>query len=195
MTLELNWQTEEARCEWLKDKIDNLQENNEKASAEVFLENLKLFNPTKPILWRRIAASLRKIWKAKFNSSFDADTATVIHKWGELRMKAQSCESLYEPGQAPSFSRAEMTPFWKAAYESDKCNKTVGAIVSYICFATGARTGEITGLFIEDLRWKESEGLPFLQMPLRTSKGNPGKERREVITMPITGNAPVDIKA
>ncbi len=196
MAVELNWQTDEARCSWLKGSLDNwLNENGgEEASAEDFLSEMKLFNPTRPILWRRMATSLNKIWRQKFNKTFDSETAAKIHKWGELRMKAQSSESLYEPGQAPSFSRTDMTPVWEAAYSSEKANRTVGAIVSYICFATGARTGEITSLYIQDLRCKENEGLLFLQMPLRTSKGNPGKERREVITMPTTGNAPVDIE-
>ncbi|CAG5101421.1 Oidioi.mRNA.OKI2018_I69.YSR.g17072.t1.cds [Oikopleura dioica] len=192
----LNWNKSESREDWLKHAWDSWRgKGAEDRSISGFLDTFTLYNPSRPVLWKTMAASMERFWEKIEGRALLQDEKQIIAKWGSSRSRAQSNEDLYEPTQAPAFARSEMVPFWETAYNSGQINKKVGAAVSYICFCTGARTGEIVNLFIEDIRWKEDSGTVFLQMPLRSSKSNSTKERREVITLPITDNSEIDIKS
>ena len=194
----MNWNSDESRTEWLV-KVKELWKKSLKDSTEFSLENFisffTLFNPPRPVLWRDMSQTLNRVWAAEVDRDYPhPEDRKKIKNWADKKMRDQAEEDLYEPGQAPAFPRDAMREFWLRSRESGKPNRMVGAIVSYICFMTGARTGEISALFIQDLRWKERGPVTFLQMPLRTSKSNASKERREVVTMPITPQAPVPIK-
>jgi hypothetical protein len=55
------------------------------------------------------------------------------------------------------------------------------AVIAYIFAHTGSRANEVVNLFIEDLEWREDDGFKFLRLPLRSSKGNAFKTRREAL--------------
>jgi hypothetical protein len=54
---------------------------------------------------------------------------------------------------------------------------------------SGARCGEVTGIFIEDMEEQVHNGVTFLRMPLRSSKSNTFKDRREALILPLAGES------
>ena len=63
-----------------------------------------------------------------------------------------------------------------------------------MAYISGARVGEICDLEIEDMEWKDDEEVPFIRLPLRTSKTNVAKTERESITIPILADAMFPVK-
>ncbi|CAG5101433.1 Oidioi.mRNA.OKI2018_I69.YSR.g17084.t1.cds [Oikopleura dioica] len=68
------------------------------------------------------------------------------------------------------------------------------AIVSVIAFHTAGRTAEILSLRIEDLIFKQKKEALYIIMPLRTSKTNASKRKRESLSLPILPDFPINIK-
>ena len=54
-------------------------------------------------------------------------------------------------------------------------------------FLTGGRCGEVCNIFIEDMEEQIHNGVTFLRMPLRSSKSNTFKDRREALILPLAG--------
>ena len=132
--IHLNWNSDETRREWLetvKEKWLVSRKKIDEPSAEEFLSAFTLYNPPRPVLWRDMGKSFCKVWAAHNKRDMvSPDDRNMVTKWADTKMRAQSSENLYEPGQAPAFSRTSMSGFWQKAYMSRKTNRMVGALVS-----------------------------------------------------------------
>lgn len=99
-------------------------------------------------------------------------------------------ESLFNPSQAPVFGLNKMLELWSLLGQRRLLIHLQVAVISYICYWTGARTKEICDLKIQDISFRKQLETVFLNMPLRSSKSNRNKERRENIILPITKRSP-----
>ncbi|CAG5101545.1 Oidioi.mRNA.OKI2018_I69.YSR.g17195.t1.cds [Oikopleura dioica] len=158
-----------------------------------FLESLKLKNPSTPQGWEKLRSFLQNAVTEKEGKPLLHPAKQFLKTWTTRRMRAQSEESLYEPHQANVFKLKKLLPFWRRLYMGSEIEKMV-AIVSILAFHTAGRTAEILSLRIEDMTFTQKEEALYIIMPLRTSKSNASKRRRESLSLPVLPTFPVNIK-
>jgi hypothetical protein len=175
--------------EHLKGKRSQAGEKN----LEAFLNTLEVFNPSKPKGWNGLKKLINLAISSYQRKPLLPACGLKLKAWTKQKMKAQSEESLSEPAQAKGFSESQLIPFWKELWASKIKRSKQAAVISAVCFYTGARTLEVASLFIQDLEFEQKEEVLFISMPLRVSKTNIAKERRERLTLSIFPTTPIPL--
>lgn len=187
----------EKKLEWLTTKWkEHVKNKRRHASVEIlekFLDTLEVFNPSKPNGWNGLRKLINLAITSYQRKPLLPACTLALKAWSKKKMRAQSEESLNEPSQAKAFSEAQLVPFWKELWASKSKVAKQAAVIASICFYTGARTLEVASLFAEDLEYEQKEEVLFISMPLRVSKTNVAKERRERLTLSIFPTTPIPI--
>ena len=169
-------------------KFARNEQNASQTVLAIFLDQLVVINPSKPAQWKTITRNLADAIECETKESLTQQNRKLLGKWANDKIQAMTSESLFEPSQAPYFRPDQMSKFWDILWASDLLVHKEVAVASYIAYFSGARTIETCKLNIEDIQKRQDSTNIFIKMPLRTSKTNKYKERREAITLPITQN-------
>lgn len=176
-----------ATLEWEKFSIrTGISAKIDQSNIVSFLDQLQITNPSKPNMWKQIAKAIVISIEKATSQRIPYLAQKSLKQWETKRVNAMTEESLIEPSQAPYFRPDQMSPFWDCLWTGNLLIHKQVAAISYIAYMTGARTIEVTSLNIEDIKKREDQSVVFIKMPLRRSKTNKYKERREAITLPVT---------
>ncbi|CBY07380.1 unnamed protein product [Oikopleura dioica] len=154
-----------------------------------FLEEAKLIQPAKPYAWGKIQSRIIQIAEEELDKTFTRGGLQALKTFIDRKARQQAEDELYEPRPPPYFGWDDMKKIWTQLWYPPKTtleSRHKATCVSYIAYATGARTNEICNIRIEDLERTNEEGVTFLRMPLRVSKTNTRKTARESIVLAIT---------
>jgi hypothetical protein len=166
------------------------------AHVEEFLDGMALPKVTRPTLFTSWAGAIKRAIEEETGSALTSQTELAIKRWAAGAAKAWTKDKLYEPRQAKGISRNEVDQLlaflWFRRWPNLSFKAT--ALVTFLAARTGARVKEITALYIEDLEETMHEGISFLRMPLRSSKSNTFKDRREALILPFSGPDEANIR-
>lgn len=161
---------------------------------EEFLETLKLKNPSTPQGWEKLRSFIQNAVSEKEGVPLLATAKQLLKTWASREMRAQAEESLYEPQQANIFRRNELILFWRRLYNWNEIEQMV-ALVSVLAFHTAGRTSEILSIRIKDMIYTQKEEALYIVMPLRATKTNASKRKRESLSLPVLPDFPVNVRS
>jgi hypothetical protein len=174
--------------EWQRIGLKKKRRNKRVDAKEMqfLVTKLKIDRPRKPYGWTVIQSHLVRALEEFFEFTLTSSALQILKTYINTETREQASESLYEPKPPAYFQWEKMKKVWNRLWHPaprgplETRHKVV--CVSYICY--------VTVLMIEDLEEKMEEGVTFLRMPLRVSKSNTKKTRRESL---ILISRPTDI--
>ncbi|CBY09322.1 unnamed protein product [Oikopleura dioica] len=185
-----------AQEEWQRVGLRKRRRNKRIDAKEMedLVTKLRVERPNKPYGWTVIQSHLVKALEEHFGFTLTSTAFQILKSYITTETRKQASEDLYEPKPPAYFQWEKMKKIWDNLWlpaprgEMETRHKVV--CVSYICYVTGARTKEACEVMIEDLEEKTEDNETFLRMPLRVSKSNAKKTRRESL---ILISRPTDI--
>ena len=172
------------RMAWISQQWRMLQEEREitKVTGEVvefFLSTLIVGEIKRPDLFTTWSGSIKRAIEEEVGKPLTSHATVNARKVAEGH--------LYEPDQAVAIEPAKLQVLVDFLWFRKWTNLSFkqSALIAYICAHTGARCNEVVNLYVEDMEWREDEDHKFLRLPLRTSKSNAFKTRREALVVPV----------
>ena len=181
------------RMQWVQHQWRMLQEEEkfDKVTGEIiekFLNTLILANVKRPDIYTLWSGSIRRAIEEEVGLPLTSHAQLVIKRWASANARVVAGKQLYEPTQAVAISKSKIdelvSHLWFKRWNNLSFRQS--AVIAYICANTGARANEVIQVFIEDFEWHEDGETSFLRLPLRSSKGNAFKARREALVLPTT---------
>ncbi|CBY38772.1 unnamed protein product, partial [Oikopleura dioica] len=154
---------------------------------EILVEKLRVERPSKPYGWTTIQSHLVKAIEEFFGFTLTSTALQTLKTYITKETRKQAGEQLYEPKPPAYFEWQKMKKIWDMLWlpapKGTMETRHKVTCVSYICYVTGARAKEVCEIMIEDLEEKTEESDTFLRMPIRVSKSNSKKTRRESLIL------------
>jgi hypothetical protein len=179
------------RLAWIQSQWRLFQEEEkvERVTGEImerFLASLILVNVRRPDVYTVWSGCIRRAVEEEVQLPLTSQVQLVIKRWASAHAREKAGGQLYEPTQAVAISQENLNILIGHLWFKQWTNLSFkqSAVIAYICAHTGARANEVVNLFIEDMEWREDDGFKFLRLPLRSSKGNAFKTRREALVLP-----------
>jgi integrase len=170
----------------------------DKEKTMELIDSIKLPEGTKPQTFVQVQSAIARAIEESLKTRMTTDARQILKTWGNQSARTSGKEKLVEPKQAPYLEPMEMKKLglylWNPPPSTNLTTKQFVALACYMAYISGARVGEICDLEIEDMEWKDDEEVPFIRLPLRTSKTNVAKTERESITIPILADAMFPVK-
>jgi integrase len=177
---------------WIQHQWSMLQDEREitKVNGELvtyFLSTLILPEIKRPDLFTTWSGSIKRAIEEEINLPLTSHVSLCIKRWASEQARKVASGKLYEPDQAvaiePKNLQKLITLLWFRKWKNLSFKQS--ALAAYMCAHTGARCNEIVNLHIEDIEWKQDAEYTFLRLPLRVSKSNTFKTRREALVLPV----------
>lgn len=182
----MQWVQHQWRMLQEEEKIDNI--NGE--IIERFLNSLILNNVKRPDVFTVWSGSIRRALEEEVRLPLTSHVQLIIKRWAAANARERAGSQLYEPTQAVAISKEKVSLLISHLWFKKWTNLSFkqSAVICYICANTGARAKEVIDAYIEDLEWHTDGDMKFLRIPLRQSKGNAFKTRREALVLPLTSD-------
>ncbi|CBY13924.1 unnamed protein product, partial [Oikopleura dioica] len=185
-------EADKKRMELIRQQWIMLKDEREfdKINGEIityFLGTLILGKITRPDLFTTWSGSIRRALEEEMGLPLTSHAALCIKRWASEQARKVAEGKLYEPDQAVAIEPTNLTKLVDYLWFRQWTNLSFkqSALVAYICAHTGARCNEVVCLYAQDLEWRDDRGQQFLRMPLRSSKSNAFKTRREALVLPV----------
>jgi hypothetical protein len=163
---------------------------------EKFLHSVPLPAITRPALFATWGGVIKRSIEEEEGIALPSNSALAIRRWANNESRAFCKHKLYEPKQAIDIKPEQLSQMlsylWFRQWANLSFKQT--ALISFIASRTGARTGECCSLYIEDMEESQDKGVTFNRFPLRSSKGNAFKNRRESLILPIIDDDILDVR-
>ncbi|CBY20901.1 unnamed protein product [Oikopleura dioica] len=178
-----------ANTEWRRIGLRKGRRNKriDAQEMEILVEKLRVERPSKPYGWTIIQSHLVKAIEEFFGFTLTSTALQTLKTYITKETRKQAGEQLYEPKPPAYFEWQKMKKIWDMLWlpspKGPMETRHKVTCVSYICYVTGARAKEVCEIMIEDLEEKTEGSDTFLRMPIRVSKSNSKKTRRESLIL------------
>ncbi|CAG5114013.1 Oidioi.mRNA.OKI2018_I69.chr2.g8098.t1.cds [Oikopleura dioica] len=188
------------RMDWMEKRWGTFKKERKKPvinakTVKQFLEVVDVPTPTRPAVYGQWGGTITRVLEEERGIPMTKQAAMEISRWANTQSRALAKTQLFESKSSPTMSQERFLrvckEFWNKEWK-DNTYKTT-ALAVYLAGSTGARLGEVLGLWIEDLEKSVDNGCTFIRFPLRVSKTNANKSRPESLILSVSGKEEIPI--